>query len=106
MRRNPPEIEWWGGQYASAEVPLDSPLIGVLEDCFRTVNGSSPLLKGVTYGSDMRLFVNEARVPAVLFGPGDVRLAHGPDESIVIEDLLTATRALALTALHFCGWYD
>jgi len=106
MRINPPEIEWWGGQYASAEVPLDSPLIGVLEDCFRTVNGSSPLLKGVTYGSDMRLFVNEARVPAVLFGPGDVRLAHGPDESIVIEDLLTATRALALTALHFCGWYD
>jgi len=106
LKSNPPEIEWWGGQYASAEIPLDSPLIGTLKDCFRIVNGSVPAVKGVTYGSDMRLFVNEAGVPTVLFGPGDVRLAHGPDESLVIEDLLAATRVLALTALHFCGWCD
>jgi acetylornithine deacetylase len=106
LSENLPEVEWWGGQYAPAEVPLDSSLIGALQGCFWRVNGRPPTVKGVTYGSDMRLFVNQAKVPAVLFGPGDVRLAHGPDESVAIEDLLNTTQVLALTALHFCGWSE
>ena len=60
-------------------------------------------VEGMTYGADMRLLVNEGRTPAVLFGPGDVRNAHQPDEYVPVAELITTVRTLALTALRFCG---
>jgi acetylornithine deacetylase len=51
----------------------------------------------------MRLLVNEGNIPTVLFGPGDVRRAHRPDEFVPIDDLLTVARVIALSAVRFCG---
>jgi acetylornithine deacetylase len=39
----------------------------------------------------------------VLFGPGDVRQSHRPDEYVPLEDLIATARTLALLALRFCG---
>jgi acetylornithine deacetylase len=39
----------------------------------------------------------------VLFGPGDVRIAHMPDECVPVDELRSAARTLVLTALRFCG---
>jgi acetylornithine deacetylase len=58
---------------------------------------------GVPYGSDLRLLVRHAGTPAVLFGPGDLRRAHAADEFVPIAELVACARALALTALRFCG---
>ncbi len=44
-----------------------------------------------------------AHVPSVLFGPGDVRVAHMPDEQVEIARVLDAARALALLIVRFCG---
>ena len=73
---------------------------------FRDLGVGEPVLKGVTFGSDMRLLVREAATPTVLFGPGDIRRAHAPDESVPVEELETTARSLALTALRFCGYED
>ena len=35
----------------------------------------------------MRLFVDQAGVPAVLFGPGHLRVAHAADEYVDLEDV-------------------
>ena len=51
----------------------------------------------------MRLLVNVGRIPTVLFGPGDVRSAHMPDEHVPIEELRAAAEALVLVVLRFCG---
>lgn len=67
------------------------------------VTGSPPLVEGVTYGADMRLLVNVGGIPTVLFGPGDVRVAHMPDEYVPIDQLRAAAEALVLTAVRFCG---
>ena len=67
------------------------------------VTGSAPPVEGVTYGADMRLLVNVGRIPTVLFGPGDVRVAHMPDEYVPIEELRSAAEALVLVVLRFCG---
>jgi acetylornithine deacetylase len=56
----------------------------------------------MTYGADMRLFVNEGQTPALLFGPGNVRQAHAPDEFVPVSELETAARSLILTILRFC----
>ena len=54
----------------------------------------------------MRLLVNVGNTPTVMFGPGDVRVSHRPDEYVPIADLLAVTRTLALTALRFCGYEE
>ena len=43
----------------------------------------------------MRLFVNEGETPCVIFGPGDVRLAHGADESVPLAEVEACARVLA-----------
>ena len=57
----------------------------------------------MTYGADMRHFVNTGEMPCVMFGAGDVRLAHAPDESIPIDDLLTAITTTAVFIANWCG---
>jgi acetylornithine deacetylase len=55
------------------------------------------------YGADMRLLVHQGQTPTLLFGPGDIRVAHAPDEFVPVDALTTAARVLALTILRFCG---
>lgn len=103
LREHPPRIEWWGGQFAPASTPVDHPLVQTAAAAFADVTGAPAIFEGMPYGADMRLLVNEGRTRTILFGPGDVRDAHRPNERVAIADLLTATRTLALTALRFCG---
>ena len=58
----------------------------------------------MTYGADMRLLVNVGDTPTVLFGPGDVRASHRPDEYVPVDHLVAAVRTLAVTAMRFCGY--
>ena len=46
------------------------------------VTGRRPALLGEPYGADMRLFVNVGDTPCVIFGPGDVKVAHSADEHV------------------------
>jgi acetylornithine deacetylase len=100
---HPPEVEWWGGRFDPAVTSLDDPIVTTVSAAAADVTGAAPPVEGVTYGADMRLLVNVGRVPTVLFGPGDVRVAHMPDEHVPIDDLKAAAQTLILTALRFCG---
>ena len=103
LRDHPPQVEWWGGQFDPASVPADHPLAQAVAQAFAEATGTTAAFEGMTYGSDMRLLVHAGKTPAVLFGPGDVRQAHRPDESVSLEDLRATVRTLALTATRFCG---
>ncbi len=103
LREHPPQVEWWGGRFLPAVTAPDDPLVTTLAEAAGAVLGETPSLEGVTYGSDMRLFVNVGRMPCVLFGPGDVRECHMPDESIPADDVVRAARALIVTAMRYCG---
>jgi acetylornithine deacetylase len=50
----------------------------------------------------MGWFVNVG-IPTVIFGPGDVRLAHQYDERVSEDDVIAATKAIALALLTWCG---
>jgi acetylornithine deacetylase len=103
LRTHPPRVTWVGGQFAPGETPQDHPFIRLLGSCVEGVRGEPPAIDGAPYGSDLRLLVNEAHIPSVLFGPGDVRVAHMPDEHVEIVQVLDAARVLALLILRFCG---
>ena len=51
-------------------------------------------IAGLPAGTDMRLFLNEGGIPAVLFGPGDLRVAHAANESVDVEDVATCASVL------------
>jgi len=58
----------------------------------------------MTYGADTRLLASVGGTPTALFGPGDVRASHRPDEYVPVDELVAAVRTLALTAMRFCGY--
>ena len=97
MRKHPPRVEWSGYQFDPASIPSDHPIVETVRGAYEEATGEAARLEGMTYASDMRHLVNTGSTPTVLFGPGDVRNAHAPDE------LVAAARTLALTALRFCG---
>jgi acetylornithine deacetylase len=106
LREHPPQLQWWGGQFEPASIPTDHPLVHTVAAAFETSTGKSPCREGMPYGADMRLLVNVGQTPTVMFGPGNVRHAHQPDEFVPIDDLRTVTQTLALTALQYCGVVD
>jgi acetylornithine deacetylase len=93
---SPVGIEWFEGQFEPGETPLDAPILTELSACHREALGCDPATHGVSYGSDLRLFTRYASMPAVLYGPGDVRVAHSANESVPLEELIQAAEVLVL----------
>ena len=103
LRDHPVEVEWWGGQFASGRIPPGSDLVDRVEAAHRTAGGHPQDVYGAPYGSDLRLLTGLAGIPTLQYGPGDARLAHGPDESVPLDEVVTAARTLSLVALDVCG---
>ena len=103
LSTHPPSVEWIGGVWEPAVTSRDHLLVQTLSKAVRQVTGQSASVRGVSYGSDMRLFTNNYGIPGVLFGPGDIRLAHFTDEYVPIAEVEQAALALAMTTLEFCG---
>jgi acetylornithine deacetylase len=106
LRDHRPLVEWWGGRFAPAVTDPADPLVTTLAGAAEAALGGQAALEGVTYGSDMRLFVNLGRMPCVLFGPGDVRDCHMPDESVPVDEVVRAARTLIVAAMRYCGVGD
>ena len=103
LRDHPARVEWWGGQFASGRMPAGSDLMDRVIRAHDRVSTVRPSSWIAPYGSDLRLMTGIGGVETVQYGPGDVTLAHGPDESVVIDDVVTTARTLALLALDICG---
>ena len=103
LRTHPPTVTWPGGQFASGRLAPDSPLLDLVRDAHADAVGGARLAeRGAPYGSDLRLYAG-AGVPTLHFGPGDVRLAHGPREQVRVSEIVGATRVLVLAALRAVG---
>jgi acetylornithine deacetylase len=95
LREHPATVEITGGQFGSARVPVDHGLVTSLTDAARAVTGRVPRLLGEPYGADMQMFVNVGGIPCVIFGPGDVRVAHSADEWVPLDEVEACAAVLA-----------
>lgn len=83
------------------ETPAEHPLVATLDAAARDAGGPGLPLAGWTAACDGGFVARDAGVPVVVFGPGSVTgQAHQADESVGVEELLTAARTYALTALR------
>ena len=103
LRENPPKLEWFGGQFAPAEVPPDAPICEAVKRAHERATSEEPIVEGVPYGADMRLFIRFGGMPCVMYGAGDVNVAHAPDEYVSITELLTASKTVACLLAEWCG---
>ena len=103
LKDNPPVVEWFEGQYESGHTDPDHPFIQSLAACYAQTASKEPTIEGVTYAADMALFTNYSKIPAVLFGPGDVRRAHSINEYVEIDDVLSCIKIIANLIVDWCG---
>ena len=51
----------------------------------------------------MRLFIRFGGMPCVMYGAGDVNVAHAPDEHVSVTELMTATKTVACLLAEWCA---
>jgi acetylornithine deacetylase/succinyl-diaminopimelate desuccinylase-like protein len=81
-----------------AEVPLDSPIVRLLEEGLRVAGSTGR--HSYSHGCADAGFFVEHGIPAVMFGAGDPKLWHTDEEVVRVADLVTCARALAYTAVR------
>jgi acetylornithine deacetylase len=48
-------------------------------------------------------FLNARGIAAICYGPGDIRVAHSPNESLRVDELVLAAKTYAALAIEWCG---
>ncbi|MCG8927553.1 ArgE/DapE family deacylase [Lentzea sp. CC55] len=103
LRAHPAVVTWPGGQFASGRLPAGHPLAALVGEAHADVTGTGrPSERGAPYGSDLRLYAGEG-IPTLQYGPGDVRVAHSPQEQVSVNEVVTVTRSLVLATLRAVG---
>jgi acetylornithine deacetylase len=90
-------MEAQGPSDVATDAPLVRGLLAALE-----LHGEPPRIEGMSAWTDAAL-LNEAGIPAVCFGPGDISLAHAAEEYIPLDEIDRATSVLATFARGWCG---
>ncbi len=91
----PMRLEISGGRFGPAQTESDHPLPQGLLRAAESFTGTLPGVIGVPYGADMRLLMDEGDTPTVMYGPGDIRVAHSADEHVSLEEVETCAAVLA-----------
>ena len=87
--------------------PLDTdPQHVLVRECARisaNVAGTDGKPQGVPFWSDAALFNQFGKIPAIVFGPGDVGVAHSNHEFVPVEELTKGAQVFALLAASLVG---
>ena len=84
-----------------SDVAPDAPIVHALASALGDVNEKTHIA-GMTAWTDAAL-LNDAGIPAICFGPGDIRLAHAAEEWVPIDEIERATAVLARLATSWCA---
>lgn len=104
MRDHPPIIRWDNEGLRSWETPESDPVVRALDQGRRRA-GLTSKIEGMTAGCDAGI-LTAAGVSTAVFGPGDMRFAHSPDERIAEHDVLEAANILANALIAWADHYQ
>ena len=103
LKEHPPIVEWHGLNKEGAQIPADHAFVRVMGESVTEVTGRQPTIVGFTAGCDLPLLIKYAGVPSVVFGPGELVVAHGSNEYVEINEVIAAAKIVAMTVLRWCG---
>jgi acetylornithine deacetylase len=86
---------------APSDVSIDAPVVRKLASALRAED-LPVAVEGLSAWTDAAL-LNEAGIPAICFGPGDIALAHSAEEWVAAAEIEKAAAVLAKLASDWCG---
>lgn len=86
-----------------SEMSPEHPFAQLVRQCVSEATGAEPAIIGMPFTTDARFLRNQAGVPAVVCGPGELAQAHGIDEWASVSQLVEATAAYAQLYRSFGG---
>ena len=101
LRDHPPTVEW-KHHWPPSRVAPDHPIVAAACRAHERAHAEAARVVGWCAVHD-GTFLNEAGIPAISYGPGNVRAAHAVDEHVPIDELVRACKTYALLALEWCG---
>jgi acetylornithine deacetylase len=104
LTEHPPRVTRSGGAFGSAAIDVDEPLVTRLASVAERVCGSRPSPIGVPYGCDMALWQRVGHSTPLVYGPGDIRQAHAPDEWVSLDQVETVIEVLRATSVDLLGF--
>jgi acetylornithine deacetylase len=84
-----------------SDVALDAPIVQALRRALEEER-VEVRVEGLSAWTDAAL-LNEAGIPAICFGPGDIARAHSDEEWVSVAEIELATSVLARLARAWCG---
>jgi len=103
LRDHRPEILFNGYCGDPAEIPVDHPVVTMLGESFKQVTGRDAPITGRQGAADIRYLIHYGHTPTVIFGPGRTEQMHASNEHVYVEEVITATKTLALAIFSWCG---
>ena len=84
-----------------SDVSTEAPIVRALDVALRAC-GEEVKVTGMSAWTDAAI-LNEAGIPAICFGPGDIGLAHAAEEYVRVDEIERATLVLATLAAKWCA---
>ena len=82
-------------QDTSSEVSADEEIVRSFQKECATVLHKRVGVSGLSGTTDARFMINDYKIPTVIFGPGDLSLAHKPDEYASLSEVRKAAQIYA-----------
>lgn len=101
LRENPPKVEWLL-YWPPFDVPHNAPICKALETAYEEALGKKAQYYGFAAVADAA-FLNLAGIPTIILGPGNLQVAHAPDEHVEIDELVDAAKVYAMAIAEWCG---
>jgi acetylornithine deacetylase len=86
---------------APSDVAKTAPIVHALAGAMRAC-GETVRVEGMSAWTDAAL-LNEAGIPAICYGPGDISLAHSAEEWVETTEIERAADVLAQLAIQWCN---
>jgi len=102
LHDHPPEVRAMGRFLEATSLPMDHDFLRSVRTVYRSAFNQEAEITVGTSG-DGYIYANFGKMPLLEFGPGPIHRAHAPDEYITVEELIAATKVIALTIAHWCG---
>ena len=107
LRHHPPRFEWINNWPASS-TPWENAVVQTMARSHERVSGTviqppSPQHPVAFGAASDASFYEAAGIPSVVFGPGDLRVAHCKDESVMLPELVAAAKSLTAAVTEWCG---
>jgi len=96
------EVTWPKLKKDAYEIDPNHPVVTTMNEAALSVGLESEVF-GWNVSCDAALYAKEAGIPTVVFGPSDIRWAHGDGEKVRLQDIIEGAKALATAIANWCG---